>query len=873
MLRLPQQLSVDDSNATADSVSDRRIIEILEEYLCLKESGEADVDEFIARHQEFAEELPGLIESLNALHGINGALDVSAGPAAQGHDSESVGWEDLSSQTFGDYRIVREIGRGGMGVVYEAEQLSLGRRVALKVLPLSVVLDQQLVSRFMIESQAAARLHHPNIIPIFSVGREDGLHCYSMQLIDGQSLDQILDRHETVDRTASVVRESIDRAVRWMIQAADALDHAHQRGVIHRDIKPSNLMIDKDANLWITDFGLARCKADSSLTRSGAVVGTWRYMSPEQTSGKPLIDHRSDIYSLGLTLYQVIECLALGKQHGDAEAFDSWSDHKRSESPPPLRRRTSEIARDLETVVMKAAAHDPADRYQTAGEFADDLQRYLDGKTIHAKRPSLPDRVFKWTSRHRSGVLAGLVFAAATLVASLSATAWIAHQQLRLNGALAREQLNRETAEARSKQLREILDHFGLLAAEKLRGVPGAEAVRKELVRDVLAHYEWVAATAEESETVDDELADVHFRAARLVDELGMAKRAMDAYRKAIVLLDRSAERLDNDDRMEMSFRAAVCRNNLAVLEASAGDDAGALEHYHAAQAIHSRIRSSYHGAERELASVYANIGLLLAETNDADAAEEYLNQSLALLRKLESQSPSLRGRLTITTTLNNLGYLFQDSDFERARTYNRRAIAGLTDQELDRFDLDEDAKADVEMHRAVAMHNRAALLAKAGDDESAIESYRQSIDSYRKCLDARPWSVEGRENLSVTYNNLGRLLRQLGRRGDAAHAFERSKTWVEALAQTHPEESRYRVSLGAVLNNLGKLSSDSGDLTLAIRQFREAIEHQTHAAPATNEHHRLAALAKTYANYEAALRAAGEFVEAEKIQLLRSGL
>jgi serine/threonine protein kinase len=349
----------------------------------------------------------------------------------------------------GGYRVVREIGRGGMGVVYEAEQLALGRRVALKVLPLPLWTavdleggsgDSTHKQRFLREARAAAGLHHPNIVPVYEVG-EDGSACYyAMQFIHGQSLSQVLDdvvrlgvsgcnlgsprptpgshefsqvatrpvesddhKHPTAAPASGKLGETsiIDTGrrryyrtvARIGIQVAEALDYAHRQGVIHRDIKPANLLLDGDHHVWVADFGLAKTAGDP-LTQSGDILGTVRYMAPERFRG--WADPRSDVYSLGLTLY---EMLLLRPAFAARDRLHLIDQVTRSE-PPRLRSLDRRIPRDLETIVNKAIDREPARRYQTAGELAADLQRYLDDKPILARRAGAGERFWRWCRRN-----------------------------------------------------------------------------------------------------------------------------------------------------------------------------------------------------------------------------------------------------------------------------------------------------------------------------------------------------------------------------------------------------------------------------------------------------------------------------------------
>ncbi len=213
-----------------------------------------------------------------------------------------------SPAQLGDFRILRELGRGGMGVVYEAEQLSLRRRVALKVLRFGAVADKDAVERFRREAETVAHLHHTNIVPIFAVGSEQGVSYYAMQYIEGGSLaDAIAEKSAAQRHNQATTPESYREIARWGLEAAEALAHAHQRGVIHRDVKPSNLLLDKDGRVWLSDFGLARRMDEITMTVSGMLMGTPRYIDPEQANAvKRPVDHRTDIYSLGATLYELI---------------------------------------------------------------------------------------------------------------------------------------------------------------------------------------------------------------------------------------------------------------------------------------------------------------------------------------------------------------------------------------------------------------------------------------------------------------------------------------------------------------------------------------------------------------------------------------
>ena len=602
-----------------------------------------DVDSYVRKHPEYGEQLRELFPAMRVLTDL--AASVSGGDSAA---------MDMASDTvskmgrLGDFRILREIGRGGMGVVYEAEQVSLGRRVALKVLPFAAVLDPRHLQRFKNEAQAAAALEHPNIVNIYSVGCERGVHYYAMQFIEGQTLAQVIEelRHssplpsagegpgvraagvatsvaprpdltpapttplgaeqsplslrervrvraagemtsadsaphpgplpkgEGIESAAHLApeprtlnppgptrpgserrtlnppgptrpgsersflpadtqrevqaavstkgphrtREFFRSVAQLGIQAAEALEHAHQMGVVHRDIKPSNLMVSslpspagrgaggEGPHLWVTDFGLALTHTganliygeswpavrDGPLTHTGAnltmtgdILGTLRYMSPEQAAGKSrVLDHHTDIYSLGLTLYELLTLRPAfegdDRQHLVRQILEA--------DPPPPRHVNQAIPKDLETILLKATAKEPAARYPTAQALADDLRRFLDDKPIRARRPSLVERAAKWSRRHKPVVGSAAVLLVAAVIATV-VVAWNRYQKvlqiqehLTAAGAFLQSgdyvAADRELAEARGRLGAVFYPSRGLAA--DLAGLTGQVSGKKE---------------------------------------------------------------------------------------------------------------------------------------------------------------------------------------------------------------------------------------------------------------------------------------------------------------------------------------------------------------------------------------------------------
>jgi serine/threonine protein kinase len=668
------------------------------------------ISEYVEKHPELAAEIEDLFPAIAAIEQLKVHKAQASGARV------SLGAPKL--ERLGDFRILGEIGRGGMGIVYEAFQESLRRHVAVKVLPRQSLLDPKHLQRFQRESQTAARLHHTNIVPVFGVGEQEGFHYIVMQLIRGVGLDAIFAAIQQPGPDATATQDGFDQTpprskyasetVRlaemllqgrfWQssesgpsqfrsaeiaepepiitdeaaasksadagaatetfqtcrvtrvgrspdspgrasaaqpvfpetrrfgpaywrsiaaigLQVAEALHYAHAHHTLHRDIKPANLLLDSQGVVWITDFGLAKAMEQDNVTQTGALVGTLRYMAPEQFSGR--FDARSDIYSLGLTLY---ELLTLHTAFDDTNRSNMIQQITHEEPIRP-RKLNANIPHDLETIVLKAISRDPAHRYQSAGDLARDLQCFLEDRPIQARRASALERVWRWSRRNR--VVAGLGASTLALLVLVAIVASIGY--VRTKQANAEEAMQRKKAENTSALALEALDNiFQQFAPDRVPSastltavddsgkeitVPVQPVLSKEaaaLLERMLAFYDRLTAQGGDDARLRRKVAEANRRIGDIRQRLGHYEESKAAYLRAIELYRQLAE--TPEENAELRTEIARIQNELGnVYRAMNEDRAGRNSHLNALATLKKTSPESSPSAQYqyELARTY----------------------------------------------------------------------------------------------------------------------------------------------------------------------------------------------------------------------------------------------------------------------------
>jgi serine/threonine protein kinase/Flp pilus assembly protein TadD len=646
---------------------DPRVVSALEEYLALLKAGRRPTkQEFLDRHSEIASALGECLDGLEFVQSAVPRLP-TVGPVG----SE----EPLPPATrLGDYRIIHEVGRGGMGIVYEADQISLGRRVALKVLPFAAAIDPRQRQRFQLEAQAAAHLHHAHIVPVFAVGFDQGVHYYAMQFIEGRSLAAVIgelraaqlpeppdppargaDSTITVPPVVTPVPEAksapasagpssmtsashrsrvfVRMVAQLGAQAAEALDHAHSLGVVHRDIKPSNLLVDPRGELWITDFGLARFQDDPGPTRTGDLIGTLRYMSPEQALGKRVVvDHRTDIYSLGATLYELLTLRPLFDGRDRQELLRQIA----LEEPIAPRRVNPAIPRDLETILFKAMEKEAPRRYASAQELAEDLRRFLDDKPIQARRPNALEHAAKWARRHRPIVATATVVG---LLAILIGSGFILNEKHKTDVALARVQ-----SLVRDGFL--LADHLTMRSMQSaaMHIAAGDMTDDDRQIYDLAQRfYDEFAAQSESRQELIDVTAHAYCNAGFVRMVKGQLAEASLKYQQSKTLFDRAISAAPNDMDLRKKYEQLQAFMNILNM-----DPKTLARNREAAKKTQLRELADKEAESRAvLAITRLEAALLYDESNRGEDAKRLRNQAREEFQaQAASVSPDIKSRM-----------------------------------------------------------------------------------------------------------------------------------------------------------------------------------------------------------------------------------
>jgi len=899
--------------------NDRDPLEVLaEQYMERLRRGEhPSVEEYASQHADLADEIRELFPTIAMTERLK------ARQAQSSDGRATLGAARL--ERLGDFRIIREIGRGGMGVVFEAEQESLGRRVAVKVLPRQVLVDEKHLKRFEREARIAANLHHTNIVEVFGVGEQDGYHYYVMQYIRGVGLDAViprlaeaLHRGETpqatpVTRTSAstsdgeVLKATLRQllgtgpttgnlsAAFWAsvarvgLQAAQALDHAHSQGVLHRDIKPANLLLGPQGTIWLADFGLAKAAQSEEISVSRDVVGTLRYLAPEQFRGN--VDPRSDLYSLGLTLY---ERVALRPAYEETD--QSRLIHRITQGPPPPPPSASglDIPRDLETILLKAINPDPGRRYSSAHAMAEDLRCFLEDRPICARRVGPTERLRRWARRNPA--LASLTVS--TLLLLVIVTVVSSAGYVRTRRALAGEAMERSKAEAIANVAIDALDRaFERLGPIRLsaRAHPALEAphgasvelpsgpiLSKEtaaLLEEMLPFYDRLAQQTGRRDDLGFRTAEATRRVGAIRQRLGQTSEATQAYQRAIALFQEMHSRFPTNS--DITLKLAQIQNELGRLSTAQRQFTEARQSHRAALGLlqagaaepsappalqFEQARTCFFLALRERPLPTRGRRQREEPMPESDEQRSSLAQAVTLLKSLSAKEPVNPEYQHLLALCYLEGAPVGDERGPRTREGDERAI-GLLVGLVQAYPSVPDYAYDLS-EAYTKLHIPPPPIPPELEGEIE-ERLAKALALLEELVARHPDVPDFLAFKARVHHKLGSFFQQTGRWPDAEHSFRDAITCQRRLLEQLPDAPYYRVWMATYHLALADALFHRDQSTEARNELEQVTSLLTpllKERPEMDSLHDL--LASAYSQLERACRKTGEKAQADEAAL-----
>jgi len=697
----------------------------------------------------------------------------------------------------GDFQIIREIGRGGMGVVFEAKQLSLGRTVALKVLPPHASLKPEIISRFKREAATAAKLKHPGIVEIHAVGEVSGLHFFAMELVHGSSLDSIISNLRDKKQESSFWnRPYVETVCKIVVQVAEALDYAHGQGVIHRDIKPSNIIVRDDGQAVLTDFGIARQQQLPSITKTGDFAGTPFYISPQQAVDSRLSsDHRTDVYSLGVTLFELLTL---------KRPFEGKTTHEVigkivSREPPLPRQLNPSVPKDLEIICLTAMEKDLKRRYQTARDFAEDVDRFLDFKPIKARPAGIVTRTSRLVRRNPARALVVCLFALILIGGPLG-------YAVQLNAANKAMQVvldQKDEALATARQERERAN------AEREKAQIEAETARLttnfllNLFRSPLGRFKKEQTAALDaildrgSASVRSKLEDRPLVQAEIMHTLGIVFTSLGRYGKAEQILvdaiairtehlgESNRDRLDSMNEIARLYRRKEAFNKMERLSTEV-----------------VRLGSaSLEWDDPVLIKALNNLGVLAFDRGRFDDAEKTLNDALSAGRSRFGENHPLTLEI-----IHGLGNVFlRRGKLEPAEKYIQQSLEGR-----------QSLLGSKDPATMGSLDSLGRLKYAKGQYESALQIFEETS------LFAIEVHGPNHDDTLVARSNLAAALQELGQLADAERI---NREVMESLTNKHGMDHVGRL---ITQGNLGIILRDQKKYKEAETLLRDSLDRLT---------------------------------------------
>ena len=693
-------------------------------------------------------------------------------------------------QILGDYELLDELGRGGMGIVYRAKQRSVNRLVALKVIrpdrlaSMSLSNQRKTIDRFRLEAEAAARINHDNLVTVYEVGCDAGMHYFSMRYVEGTSLSEAIRLHPAENRVATA----------WMEPICRAVEAVHRQGILHRDLKPQNILLESaTGRSLLADFGLAKLADDeTAMTQTGDAVGTPAYMSPEQFEDASRIGAAADIYGLGATLY----CVLSGRPPFQASSAIQTMKQVLETDAIPLRQLNPAVDRDLETICMKCLDKSPARRYASAVDLADELKRYLEGRPILARPVGLPERTARWC--RRNPLVASLI--GVSFAAVLFGVVALGISNVRTEA--ARKRSEESFHEAKSA----VNDLFTLVSEERLLNEPGLQEVRRDLLERARGYYERFLERRTNDPALQFELAATKYRMGLIEEALGDPQKAHDWFTKAhdwqktqvAAQPDSHADARALSNTLTAMGRVAAQRDKL--------DEA--TDNFTAAEKLRERLieKASQPADKFDLLRLHANArmnrGLVERKRGNLDQSRALYLEAQAQRQKTLPTKPEDRAmRRDLAKGFYNLANLAIDQNDEAALREN-------IDEAIKRYEalLAENPRdLDDQYLLSLCYRLRADLFAALvpADPQflpAAIDDYSRASQIVRKLNDLNPSVRRYHEELVRLLVNLGQLFAQQQDFDQARAQFQSARTLIDEWARSSKENDSSSANLRSLI-------------------------------------------------------------------------
>jgi len=735
------------------------------------------------------------------------------------------------------YTWTRMHARGGIGQVWVARDVTLEREVAVKALRPEAKHDPGLQARFITEARITGQLAHPGVVPVYELGRrpEDGQLFYAMQFVQGRTLREAVRQYHQHRAEGTAQPLEMRGLLNALVAVCNTVAFAHARGVLHRDLKGLNVILGDFGEVFVLDWGLAKRLAkgdgkqasdddelpESALgsndstheTAQGQVLGTPAYMAPEQAAGRlDAIGPWTDVYGLGAMLYEILT----GQAPFIGQDTDDVLRRVQEQEPVPPRHLVHDTPPALEAVCLKALAKAPADRYATASDLAQDLQRWLADEPVLAYREPWSVRWGRWARRHRALVTGGGLSLLTMVVALAVGLVLIGREE-------ARTQAARLRAEDNFRLARRAVDHFYMrISKERLLNEPGLQPLRKDLLREAQDFYQQFVALRGDDPDVQADLGNAYLQLGKITAEIGSTPAALELAQNAI----RVARRLTELKPGVASYQHLLgqCYNNQGALYRALGRLEDAEQAFQNAIQVEQELVNKLPGVESYpayLGLCYNNLGLVRRMRDKPGPAEEALHKAIDLLTPLvDRPQPDDQAASDLAGSWTNLGIVYSDQD----QMKQAEAAFKTARQTWEHLVQSRPAVVDYRDNLASSFNNLGSLYQMMQQLAKARSSFGQALAIRQKMVDENPTVTQYREKLAHVYLNLGNLDRDQHQPDEAETAYRKALTIWRRLAQEHHAVASFQHGVGWATYHLGSLMKEEGHLDAALDWYTQAI-------------------------------------------------